>query len=66
MKSLKTSILFLTLFACGQNENVMKTPKNASLKFSEFITKKKFVEQPYPNFYPGISDEKLQPILTKK
>ena len=41
----------------------MKTPENANEKFAEFITKKKFVEE---NFYPGIADEKMQPILTKK
>ena len=44
----------------------MKTPENANEKFSEFIAKKKFVEQPYPNFYPGIADEKMRPIFTEK
>ena len=44
----------------------MKTPENANEKFSEFIAKKKFVKQPYPNFYPGIADEKMRPIFTEK
>ena len=41
----------------------MKTPENATDKFSEFITKKKFVEE---NYYPGIADEKMRPIFTEK
>src|SRR5690606_36442381 len=44
----------------------MKTPENSSEMFVEFISKKKFIEQPYPNFYPGIADEKMRPILTEK
>ncbi|WP_248724318.1 DUF4844 domain-containing protein [Seonamhaeicola sp. ML3] len=44
----------------------MKTPENANEQFAEFIAKKKFVAQPYPNYYPGITDEKLRPIFTKK
>ena len=56
----------MTFSACGQNATEMKTPENANEKFSEFIAKKKFVEQPYPNFYPGIADEKMRPIFTEK
>jgi len=44
----------------------MQTPENANEQFAEFIAKKKFVEQPYPNYYPGIADEKMQPIFTEK
>ncbi|WGH76266.1 DUF4844 domain-containing protein [Tenacibaculum tangerinum] len=44
----------------------MKTPENANEQFTEFIAKKKFVAQPYPNYYPGISDEKMRPIFTEK
>ncbi|XLS27639.1 DUF4844 domain-containing protein [Flavobacteriaceae bacterium M23B6Z8] len=44
----------------------MKTPENANKQFAEFIAKKKFVAQPYPNYYPGIADEKMRPILTEK
>ena len=44
----------------------MSTPENENEKFAEFIAKKKFTEQPYPNFYPGIADNKMLPILTKK
>ncbi len=58
--------LFLTLTSCAQIATKMKTPENVNRKFEEFIAKKKFFEQPYPNFYPGISDEKLRPMLTKK
>tara|TARA_R110002074_G_C12173422_1_gene632445 strand:+ start:21 stop:467 length:447 start_codon:yes stop_codon:yes gene_type:complete len=56
-------VLILTLSACGQNVTEMKTPENATDKFSEFITKKKFVEE---NYYPGIADEKMRPIFTEK
>ncbi|WP_422090631.1 DUF4844 domain-containing protein [Tenacibaculum ovolyticum] len=41
----------------------MKTPENVNEKFAEFIAKKKFIEE---NFYPGIADEKMRPIFTKK
>ena len=56
----------MTLSACGQNTTEMKIPENAKEKFDKFIAKKKFIEQPYPNFYPGIADEKMLPIFTKK
>ena len=59
-------MVLFTLSACGQNVTEMKTPENVDKKISEFIAKKKFVEQPYPNFYPGISDEKMRPIFTEK
>lgn len=53
----------MTLSACGQNANEMKTPENANEKFAEFTAKKKFVEE---NFYPGIADEKMRPVFTEK
>jgi hypothetical protein len=61
-------LVFLLLFfvACGQNEKPMKTSENAAEKFKAFIAKKKFDAQPYPNYYPGLADEKIQPILTEK
>ncbi|WP_276975098.1 DUF4844 domain-containing protein [Flavobacterium filum] len=61
-------IVFLLLFfvACGQNGKPMKTPENAAEKFDVFIAKKKFDAQPYPNYYPGLADEKMQPIFTEK
>ena len=62
-KYLKILVLFLTLSACGQNANEMKTPENANEKFAEFIAKKKFVAE---NYYPGIADEKMRSIFTDK
>ncbi|WP_289056099.1 DUF4844 domain-containing protein [Carboxylicivirga marina] len=44
----------------------MKTPENAKNKFAEFIEKEKFIEEPYPNFYPGIRDLKMRPIYSEK
>ncbi|WP_299611169.1 DUF4844 domain-containing protein [uncultured Aquimarina sp.] len=41
----------------------MKTPEDVTEKFTEFIAKKKFVEE---NYYPGIADEKMRPIFTNK
>lgn len=41
----------------------MKTPENATEKFMEFIAKKKFVEE---NQYPGIAEEKMRSVFTKK
>jgi len=41
----------------------MKTPENANEKFAEFNAKKKFVEE---NFYSGIADEKMRPVLSEK
>ncbi|UII19104.1 DUF4844 domain-containing protein [Fulvivirga ligni] len=41
----------------------MKTAESYADKFEEFITKKKFVEE---NYYPGIADEKMRPMLTEK
>ena len=63
MKCTRILVLFLTLSACGQSETEMRTPENASEKFTEFIAKKKFVKE---NHYPGIADEKIRPILTQK
>lgn len=65
-KYIQILLILLTLFACGQNATEMKTPENANEKFSKFIAKKKFIEQPYPNFYPGIANEKMRPIFTGK
>ena len=65
-KYIQILLILLTLSACGQNATEMKTPENANEKFLEFIAKKKFVEQPYPNYYPGIADEKMRPIFTEK
>jgi len=65
-KYIQIFIIFLTLSVCGQNATEMKTPENANEMFAEFIANKKFVEQPYPNFYHGIADEKMRPILTDK
>ena len=59
-----TILIFLfTLSACGQNESDIKKLENMKDNFAEFIAKKKFYEE---NFYPGIADEKLRPILTEK
>jgi len=63
MKYIKILFLFLTLSACGQNAIEMKTPENANEKFAEFNAKKKFVEE---NFYSGIADEKMRPVLSEK
>ena len=65
-KYIQIFIFFLTLSACGQNATEMKTPENANEMFTEFIAKKKFIKQPYPNYYPGIADEKMRPIFTEK
>ncbi|UZO82347.1 DUF4844 domain-containing protein [Aquimarina sp. ERC-38] len=62
-KYIKILVLFLTLAACGQKAIEMKTPENANEKFTEFIAKKKFIAE---NYYPGIADEKMRPIFTKK
>ena len=61
-------IVFLLLFfvACGQNGKSMKTPENAAEKFDAFIAKKKFDAQPYPNYYPGLADEKMRNVFTEK
>jgi len=58
--------LLLIFVSCGQNEKPMKTPENAVEKFEAFIAKKKFEAQPYPNYYPGLADEKMQTILTER
>ena len=62
-KHIQILITFFILSACGQNHTEMKTPENANEKFAEFIEKKKFVVE---NLYPGIADEKMRPIFTKK
>ena len=62
-KHIQILIIFLTFSACGQNVTEMKTPENANEKFAEFIAKKKFVSE---NHYPGIADEKMRTIFTKK
>ena len=65
-KYIQILILLLTLSACGQKSTEMKTPEEADEQFVEFIAKKKFVQQPYPNYYPGIADEKMRPIFSEK
>jgi len=55
--------LSLTLFTCGRSTTEMKTPEDANKKLAEFIDKEKFVEE---NYYPGIANENMRPILTKK
>jgi len=56
----------LALSAYGQNADEMKKPENSNEMFAEFIAKKKFIKQPYPNYYSGISDEKMRLIFTMK
>jgi hypothetical protein len=66
MKQITNILTGLTLFlftACGQGQ--IKTPENAMTKFEEFKRKEKFI-QDEQLFYPGISDPKLKPVLTKK
>ena len=62
-KYIQIFITFLTLSACGQNANEMKTPENVNEKFAKFIANKKFVAE---NHYPGIADEKMRPVFTEK
>jgi len=62
-KYIQIFIILFTLSACGQSANEMKTPENANEKFAEFTEKKKFIAE---NFYPGIADEKMQPVLVEK
>ena len=58
-----TIILFLsTIISCGQKE--LNTPKNFEYMFENFISKDKFTEET-AIFYPGLSDEKLKPVLTE-
>lgn len=65
-KYIQIILILFTLTSCSQNAIEMKTSENANQKFKEFIAKKKFVEKPYPNLYPGIADEKMRPIFTEK
>lgn len=44
----------------------MITPDNASEMFEEFKKKEKFIAQPYPNYYSGLSDENLKSMLSEK
>jgi hypothetical protein len=60
---LKILFIILILTACGTRQ--IKTPENAMDKFEKFIKKVKFVED-NSLFYPGIADQKMQPILTEK
>lgn len=60
---IKTIVLFLSISACTENPTTMKTPKKPIEQFVEFIAKKKFIEE---NDYPGIADERMRPIFTKK
>ena len=56
-------LLFFIFTACGQKQ--IKLPTNTMEKFEKFKAKEKFVED-LKILYPGIGDEKLKPILTKK
>ncbi|WP_407557688.1 DUF4844 domain-containing protein [Winogradskyella sp. 4-2091] len=61
-----TLILLFTLgvtISYAQETIQMQTPVNANKLFKAFIAKEKFINE---NTYPGISDEKLKPILTEK
>ena len=62
-KYIKILVLFFTLSTYGQTAIEMKTPENANEKFAEFIAKKKFVAE---NYYPGIAEETMRPVLTQK
>lgn len=64
MRQLSAIFLGLTLLllsACGQGQ--IKTPTNAMDKFDDFKKKEKFVAE---QFYPGIADTKMRPLLTDK
>jgi len=63
IKYIYSIIILVSISACEQNATEMKTPENATEKFTEFIAKKKFVEE---NYYSGITDEKMRPIFTEK
>ncbi|WP_313376961.1 DUF4844 domain-containing protein [Chishuiella sp.] len=54
-------LLLSTLISCDQQQ--MKTPSNFEHMFENFISKEKF-KKDNTIFYPGISDEKLKPIVT--
>ncbi len=67
--TLKHLILILSLsvfglVSCGQKQ--MRTPDNAFEMFEEFKKKEKFLAQPYPNYYSGLPDADLKPILASK
>lgn len=67
MNKIKSVIFFVfvfmfTLISCKQTQ--LKTPPNAINMFEKFISKEKFQED-NSIFYPGISDEKLKPVLTE-
>jgi Domain of unknown function (DUF4844) len=54
-------LTFLLLISCERGQ--IKTPTNAMDKFDEFKKKEKFVAE---QFYPGIADPKMRPLLTDK
>ncbi len=59
-------IIGLTLFlftSCGQGQT--KTPERTMTKFEAFINKEKFLQDD-TQFYPGLSDPSLRPVLTEK
>ncbi len=66
IKYFRIFVIFMVLSACGQNTTEMKTRENATEKFVKFIAKKKFIEQPYPYFYPEVADEKIRSIFMNK
>lgn len=64
MRQLTSIFLGLTLLlvtACGQGQ--IKPPTNAMNKFDEFKSKEKFIAE---QFYPGIADTTMRPLLTNK
>ena len=65
-KSIQILTIILLLSSCGQKETKMNTPENASEKFETFLNKEKFIDEPYPNFYPGLNDEVFKSVLTEK
>jgi hypothetical protein len=60
---LRIIIVFLTFSACGQKTLNMENKDILNSKFTEFIEKKKFIEE---GLYPGIADQEMRPIFSKK
>ena len=58
-----SALTILLYTGCGQGQ--IKIPNDAMDKFEKFKNKEKFVGDEKLH-YPGIGDEKLKPILTKK
>lgn len=62
IKIFTTILILSTIFSCGQKH--VKTPTNSENMFNNFISKDKFIADT-TIFYPGLSNEKLRPILTE-